>query len=218
MTERTCDVPACGRQHTAWGYCDYHYREWKRCGVAVTASPTKAVRACSFDGCGRQRRSEGLCTAHYLQRFKGKPLSPIRPRIDTTARDEQGRKLCQVCQQWLPTDSFYGRAKTRDGLATRCKRCHKAKALEGTYGVALDWYWHMLEQQGGKCAICRDVNNSGRHLYVDHDHGCCPGLKSCGQCVRALLCDSCNRAIGLMRDDAERLEAAAAYVRRYARE
>ena len=36
-------------------------------------------------------------------------------------------------------------------------------------------------------------------------------------CVRALLCDQCNRAIGLMRDNPERLEAAAVYLRRYTR-
>lgn len=28
--------------------------------------------------------------------------------------------------------------------------------------------------------------------YVDHDHKCCSGDKSCGKCVRGILCPGCN--------------------------
>ncbi len=59
------------------------------------------------------------------------------------------------------------------------------------------------ELKAGPCEIC------GTHadpLHYDHDHvtGAFAGW----------LCGNCNRAIGLMKDDAERLEKAAAYVRR----
>jgi hypothetical protein len=50
-------------------------------------------------------------------------------------------------------------------------------------------------------------------LAVDHNHGCCPGEKSCGKCVRGLLCDNCNQAIGKFRDDPELLLKAAEYLR-----
>lgn len=215
MSERICDVPECGRHHTAWGYCDYHYREWRRWGAAVTPSPKRTVRTCSFNECGRQSRSEGLCTAHYLQRHKGHELRPLRPHVDTTVRDEHGRKQCSRCREWKSIDGYMANPRIKGGLHSFCKRCWRSDKLEKAYGITLDEYETMLAAQGGGCAICGGINASGRNLYVDHDHACCSGGASCGKCVRALLCDPCNRSIGLMRDDPARLRAAAAYLERH---
>jgi hypothetical protein len=48
----------------------------------------------------------------------------------------------------------------------------------------------LLDKQHGKCALCSAELNGSFH--VDHDHGCCPGVRSCGACVRGILCQSCN--------------------------
>lgn len=219
MAQRTCDVPRCPRAFTARGYCDFHYREWRRCGVAGSAPPplTKPVSRCSFDGCDRGRRSEGLCAAHYLQKFHGRELRPLRPHIDTTARDDHGRKQCSRCREWKPEDAYMANPRIKGGLHSFCMRCLRSEKLKSAYGITIDDYEAMLAKQAGGCAICGGTNASGRNLYVDHDHSCCRGGNSCGRCVRALLCDPCNRSIGLMRDNPARLEAAAAYLRRHAR-
>lgn len=63
----------------------------------------------------------------------------------------------------------------------------------------------MVADQGGRCAICAGSPvGPGRRLHVDHDH-------ATGR-VRALLCSSCNTAVGLMQDDSARLRAAADYL------
>lgn len=47
------------------------------------------------------------------------------------------------------------------------------------------------------CASCgADIGGryaSGKvRAYVDHDHACCAGSRSCGKCVRGIVCVSCN--------------------------
>lgn len=52
-------------------------------------------------------------------------------------------------------------------------------------------------------------------LVVDHDHNCCPGVHSCGQCVRGLICHQCNIAAGMLGDDPPRAHALARYLQRW---
>lgn len=86
--------------------------------------------------------------------------------------------------------------------------------------MSLDEYDERLKRQGGVCAICRTPERYERlgktlNLAVDHDRRCCPGDKSCGSCLRDLLCQACNRGIGLLADDPQVVEAAAAYLRKH---
>lgn len=67
--------------------------------------------------------------------------------------------------------------------------------LVRTYSITLEQYTAMLEAQGGVCLICQSDDpkaHKGESFCVDHDHECCPGKKSCGECVRGLLCMVCN--------------------------
>jgi hypothetical protein len=77
--------------------------------------------------------------------------------------------------------------------------------LVSRYGVSLQRFKELHQEQGGACAICGVVPKS--RLHVDHDH-------DSGK-VRGLLCGSCNRGIGYLGEDPGRLEAAAAYIRRF---
>jgi hypothetical protein len=72
------------------------------------------------------------------------------------------------------------------------------------YGLTFAEMQQMLATQGFKCALCGDpIDEVTRN--VDHDHA--TGVN------RALLCDKCNWALGLLKDSPELLEKAAAYVR-----
>jgi hypothetical protein len=76
--------------------------------------------------------------------------------------------------------------------------------------MTVEKFEEMLREQGGVCAICKRVDPD-HMLAIDHDHACCPSKRSCGACVRGLLCGACNRALGLFDDDSARLIAAAEY-------
>lgn len=69
----------------------------------------------------------------------------------------------------------------------------------------------MLAAQGGHCALCprkpEEQAQGRRHLSVDHCH-------KTGQ-VRGLLCNTCNRGLGLLQDDPALLKAGAEYLQRY---
>lgn len=82
------------------------------------------------------------------------------------------------------------------------------------YSVSSTIFDKMLEEQYGRCAICGHCPQ-GAVLQVDHDHRCCPGQKSCGRCVRGLLCGPCNRAIGLLNDDSGRAKRVVEYLDQY---
>lgn len=114
---------------------------------------------------------------------------------------------CKPCgyartQEW--------RKANPDKVAAQTGRRQARSQVDGRsrrqrYGVALN-EWAEMSADG--CRIC----GTREGLVCDHDHDCCPGKRSCGRCVRGALCGPCNRAIGLMQDDPDRLIAAAAYL------
>jgi hypothetical protein len=93
---------------------------------------------------------------------------------------------------------------------TLSARHHRNTNLKKSYGITIDDYDRMFEQQQGKCAICGSTESRTRrskHFYVDHCH-------ETGQ-VRGLLCGPCNTGIGNLGDDLGRLEQAVLYLRKH---
>lgn len=86
--------------------------------------------------------------------------------------------------------------------------------LRSLYNITLEQYEAMVESQDGKCAACDQVPSTT--LHVDHDHSCCSGKKSCGVCVRGLLCRNCNAGAGILGDSPARLRGLADYLEHHA--
>ena len=78
--------------------------------------------------------------------------------------------------------------------------------LKLKYGLTEADYQQMLETQNGACAICGTTTPTGKWkvFAVDHCH-------ESGK-VRGLLCNECNRGIGLLRDSSDLLRKAAEYI------
>lgn len=90
---------------------------------------------------------------------------------------------------------------------------HRLYKIQHKYGVTPEQYMEMHERQGGRCAIC-GIHESElpKRLHLDHDHGCCPGAKACGNCARGLLCAKCNTSIGQFENRPELLISAYEYL------
>ena len=79
--------------------------------------------------------------------------------------------------------------KRRYATTTAAKASHRSSVLRSRYGLSIDDYNAKLLAQGGRCASCGTTEPGGSgSFHVDHDHRCCPGRRSCGKCVRDLLC------------------------------
>ena len=83
--------------------------------------------------------------------------------------------------------------------------------LRSRYGITIEQYDEMLVSQDGGCAICGKAPDESRRLSVDHDHSCCPGAKTCGKCIRGLLCITCNVWLGYYENE-EWISRARAYL------
>jgi len=101
--------------------------------------------------------------------------------------------------------------------------------LQRAFNLTKEQFEEKLEQQGGVCAICGNVASPSKSVserpnwHVDHDHLCCPDLKgrsnsTCGECVRGILCDNCNRGLGAFKDSSIVLESAINYLKSNARD
>jgi hypothetical protein len=114
-----------------------------------------------------------------------------RTKAEMLARDGAGRKQCVRCQEWLPEAVFGKQSHKSDGLYVWCKRC----VADSQHHLPVERRQQMLADQDGKC-VCGyvfDVHGGlGLSYEIDHDHDCCPRNKSCGECVWALVCHSCN--------------------------
>lgn len=93
-------------------------------------------------------------------------------------------------------------------------------AIKTKYSVTPEWYDSKLAEQGGHCALCPTAvssNHRKRYLEIDHDHACCAGKRTCGKCVRGLLCVACNCALAQIEKWADWPEQVRAYLNSYAR-
>jgi hypothetical protein len=114
---------------------------------------------------------------------------------------EATTRVCSKCGIDKPLSEYSGKYRY-------CKPCHhhtqRSYRMKSLFNLTPEDYDTMFEHQGGACYICFRPPKKQR-LNVDHDHK--TGL------VRGLLCFSCNLSLGRFRDDADRLERAASYLR-----
>lgn len=150
----------------------------------------------------------------------------------------EASKKCGDCKVIKPLSEFNKDKGKQDGLNWCCKVCRKkyrqqphVKAKTSLYNKAerlrdpkktkqrdrkytLARYWDMtpemfedlLNKHDRGCGICHKKERSSERkpLVIDHDH-------TTGE-IRGILCDNCNRGLGLLKDSQEILQQAIAYL------
>ena len=141
---------------------------------------------------------------------------------------ESDTKRCTRCDAVKPKTEFRSRGGTmKHLLKSWCKSCHyadhkkwcldnedKVKDYRGRdpwtlakrcarRGISPAEFVTAYEAQGGKCLICCDPI-SQMDSAIDHNH-------QTGE-FRGILCKTCNRALGLLRDNPTVLRRAAEYL------
>jgi hypothetical protein len=147
-------------------------------------------------------------------------------------KDLNGEKMCNDCLIKKPFSEFYRKSVNKEQKRTAplsylCKDCYnKRKRIYNennhyrlNYNTSREEVKNKLEEQNSECLICTsDIyigekdETSSRSItkstaVLDHCH-------KTGQ-VRGLLCNNCNRGIGLLKDSPEICINAANYLKKY---
>lgn len=98
--------------------------------------------------------------------------------------------------------------KKREASKQR-KTNHKNNRFKRLYGISLEERNTLTKQQDFQCKICsmHESQLDDKGLSIDHCHK--TGI------IRGMLCGSCNRAIGLLKEDIQILRNAINYLEEY---
>jgi len=101
-------------------------------------------------------------------------------------------------KNWRKRKEFYSSER---GIESS-RRSH----LKRKYDMTLEEYNHILEKQENTCAICgnHETTKRNRFLTVDHCHET--------NKIRGLLCNNCNRTLGLLGENIETLKKMIEYL------
>lgn len=138
-------------------------------------------------------------------------------------------KICRTCKQpkeEFPKNGLYWRSDCSECYSKICmtryyenhderkrqaaikrerpdvKQWHRAYRLRTRFGITIEQYDALLNNQNGCCAICKEKIEES--LHVDHCHTT--------NRVRGLLCRPCNTALGLFHENTDRMRAAIRYL------
>ncbi len=142
-------------------------------------------------------------------------------------------KQCSACKELLDEECFTKRTEYRGKLRSQCRKCVNKRNLERyyasdktqkrkitykynlkvNYGLNVEEYNKIYEEQKGVCAICSSplenvfLGIEGTRSALDHCH--MSGKN------RQILCILCNTGLGVFRDNPVYLSKAKEYLEKH---
>lgn len=179
----------------ARGFCNNCYANFMRHGDPLWKRKKKGDTICSY--CHEHpAHAKGLCKVCYgRNRISGSP--ELKRRI----------YICKIKGCNKPV-VFRGCCEAHKDIAIDNRKVANSHLVRN-YGITIDDYEDMYNNQSGVCAICgqletKKYNGNIVKLTVDHCH-------DTGK-VRGLLCKRCNTALGGFNDSAKILTKALNYL------
>lgn len=218
-------------QNEVWPDRKKNYAPFRHLPVAVADVSREGAVGCPACGCFKskiemlnRRKKKGdvkrrhRCDGCGIQFHSFRPLGSVRFKYDQRRVNAivATEKQCSKCKQLLPM-AVFAKKKGCIFYASWCRECqnenrsrHQLQANLKCYGLSIEEYQEILIRQSHRCAICKgeSYHSHGTKrvpLVFDHCHKT--------GAFRGLICQNCNRAIGLLGDDAMSLEAALDYLR-----
>ena len=132
------------------------------------------------------------------------------------------QRACNRCGEVKLLETGFTKNKAgKFGYYSLCKSCRKTRSkgefskrkglhyLVKNYGITPDEFHKMYEEQEGCCPICGitmslENRQGGSGCCVDHCHKT--------NAVRGLLCNHCNRGLGMFKEDKQALKNAIRYL------
>lgn len=212
-----CLVDGCSQPMKAKGYCERHYENFWRTGEPIP-----------LFGYGERRkhalyeawRWQGRCAQGRVKAWEDfwqfVADVPAKPSERHTAR------RYSALEPWGPSNFYWYETAQATQTAKESQRAWRARnplaskglSLRNQFGISLEQYMQMYEAQAGRCGLCGRrgaafAAEKGRSitLVVDHCHGT-------GK-IRELLCQPCNKGLGLFNDSPHEMRKAIEYLQRH---
>lgn len=119
-------------------------------------------------------------------------------RVNSWQKRNPNKTLPRV-SAWRAKNKDHIRGYRRD-YRDQCRDKSRESHLERCYGMTIAEYNAILLSQEGNCALCKTPAESAsrKRLFVDHCH-------DTGR-IRGLLCDDCNKSLGVIEKFREKLD------------
>lgn len=192
--------------------------EQKKTATCVQCGPVRIYKAVGTRArigqtwtCGRRPAERGVGgppTEHQLSDINEaaeRGVCSICGPTQIVWRDYQkggGRWGCVVMRSTMGRTAYKWSDDYKRAICPFCNHWHRWDRDQGKACRQ-----KLIERDGDHCAVCKEEFTEKNTPRVDHDH-------TTGK-VRGMLCRNCNVALGLLKDDKQRVRALLVYVEKH---
>ena len=135
-----------------------------------------------------------------MSRIEGNPKPQYKDILPEAKTAAYSKTYYEKNKEARRADGKIRASEYRQKYPEKVRATRRNQWLSQNFKRTSEWYDETLKIQGGHCALCDTKPAENKRFQVDHDHACCPTdkthRKTCGKCVRGLLCESCNTELG----------------------
>jgi len=147
------------------------------------------------------------CDLKKIKKYRDKNPDKIKKTNAESYKKYREKRINEARIYAKNNPEVHKRAKAK--LLLKDPLYSKRNDLKRKYGLTLEEYTTMLNNQDNKCSICgNEFSKTGsKSSFVDHNH-------ETNQ-VRDILCHFCNTALGLMRENPEYIRNMIKYLNKW---